>query len=92
MNKQKKVRRKQHYFYDFTLDLHGYNLEDAILELEKVLYSGRYGSIMIIHGVGSGILRRGIRKYLVENNFGKKYYNGEDLNLPGGNGVTIVEF
>ena len=87
----KKSRKKQsHYFYDITIDLHGKTLEDAILELEKVLYSGKYESILIIHGKGHGILKHGLRKYLNENNYVKECYPGEDLNLPGSDGITVI--
>ena len=84
-------RKKKKYFYDYVLDLHGYILEDAIYELERVLYSGRYRTILVVHGLGQGILKNGIRRYLKSNTFIKKYYFGEELNIEGREGVTLVE-
>jgi dsDNA-specific endonuclease/ATPase MutS2 len=84
-------RQRDKYYYDYTLDLHGYNLDDAIYELERVMYSGKYRTILIVHGLGLGILKNGIRRYLKSNSFIKKYYFGENLNIPGREGVTLIE-
>ena len=86
-----KHKNKIKYNYSYTLDLHGYILEDAIYELEKIMYSGKFRSILIVHGIGQGILKSGIRKYLASNSYIKKYFFGEDLNLPGRDGVTLIE-
>lgn len=92
MSSKKKHRTGgSQYFYDITIDLHGYTLEDAVLELEKVLYSGKHNTILVIHGVGSGILKNGLRDYLRSNSFIKRFYKGEEMNLPGGDGVTLVD-
>ncbi|MEI6055165.1 MAG: Smr/MutS family protein [Lentisphaerota bacterium] len=85
------VKKKKHNFnYDFTLDLHGKNLEDSIYELEKNIYSGKLSSIMIIHGHGEGILRNGIRKYVSECKFVREVMYGENLNMPGTSAITII--
>ena len=87
----RKTSKKQvQYFYDITVDLHGYILEDAILELERIIYAGKYNSALIIHGRGKGILKDGLRKYLRESNYIKEFYPGENLNIPGSDGVTVV--
>jgi dsDNA-specific endonuclease/ATPase MutS2 len=83
--------QKEMCFYDFTLDLHGYTLENAIYELEKVLYSGKYRTVLVVHGLGHGILLNGIREYLKTNTFIKNYYLGEELNIQGRAGVTLIE-
>ncbi|MCF7791552.1 MAG: Smr/MutS family protein [Victivallales bacterium] len=86
-----KKKQNHNFFYDLVLDLHGYTLEDAILELERAMYSGKYSSIMVVHGLGQGILRRGIREYAASNSFIKKCYYGENLNISGREGVTLIE-
>lgn len=83
-------KRKFSYSYDLTLDLHGKTLEDSIYELEKNIYSGKFSSIMIVHGHGEGILRNGIRKYLAKNKFVKEVMYGEDLNMPGTSAITVI--
>ncbi len=88
----KKVkRRKYHFNYDITLDLHGKTLEDAIFELEKVIYSGYYSDAMIIHGHGKGILKHGLRIFLKKCPYVKEMIPGEDLNIPGDSGITIIQ-
>lgn len=85
------MKRKKHSFnYDTILDLHGKNLEDALYELEKSIYSGKTKSIMIIHGHGEGILRNGIRKFLPNCQYIKETMYGEDLNIPGGSAITVI--
>ena len=91
IEKMAKKKRNPRCYYDYTLDLHGYILEDAILELEHVMYSGQYDSILVVHGIGQGILKNGVRRFLSANSFVKRFFPGEDLNLPGGDGVTLVE-
>jgi dsDNA-specific endonuclease/ATPase MutS2 len=86
-----KKRRIHKYYFDYTLDLHGYTLEDAIYELERIMYSGKYRSILVVHGLGLGILKRGVRDYVRNNNFVRNICFGEDMNLPGGDGVTLIE-
>ncbi len=83
-------RKNYHFNYDIILDLHGKNLEDAVYELEKCIYSGNSESIMIIHGHGKGVLRNGIRSFLANCKYIKDTMYGEDLNIPGGSAITIV--
>ena len=88
----KKIKRKKYHFnYDITLDLHGKTLEDAIFELEKVIYSGCYFNAMIIHGHGEGILKNGLRNFLKTCKYVNGMIPGEDLNIPGGSGIIIIQ-
>ena len=88
----KKRKRKKYYFnYDITLDLHGTTLEDAIFEVEKVIYSGRYSNAIIIHGHGKGILKNGLRNFLKDCKYVKEMIPGEELNIPGDSGITIIQ-
>ena len=78
------------HFFDYTVDLHGYNGDDAVTELENELYSSDASSILIIHGKGEGILKQRIRRYLSSCPLAKRVEYGENANLPGGDGVTVV--
>lgn len=81
---------KQHFFYDLKIDFHGYHVEDAIKELEELVYINERSSIMIIHGRGDGALRNGIRKFLNSSKYVKSIDLGENINIPGTDGVTIA--
>lgn len=77
--------------YDIELDLHGLTYDEAETKLESIIYFEPAGtSIMVIHGVGGGILRTKVRHYIQSNSMINEYYFGEDLNIPGGFGVTII--
>ena len=75
--------------FDIRMDLHGYNGEQAISELEEELFASESESILIVHGKGNGILRQRIRAYLAKCDDIKIEY-GEIANIPGGDGVTAV--
>lgn len=78
---------------NISLDVNviGKNTEDALIEVEKyidkVLIAG-YDSFTIIHGVGSGILRKNIAKYLEKNKYILNFRSGNENE--GGLGVTVV--
>lgn len=78
------------YHYDMELDLHGYNAEDALLILDKAILSNENSSIMVIHGKGNGILRKAVRNFLKENRFVRDVHYGEDINIIGADGITVV--
>lgn len=74
------------------LDLRGYNVEDGIREidhyLDEVLLAGLH-SVSIIHGHGTGVLRKGVHGYLRNHRHVKAYRLGGQGE--GGVGATIVE-
>ncbi|GAA4704582.1 endonuclease MutS2 [Brevibacillus fulvus] len=74
------------------LDLRGYNIEDGIREidqyLDEVLLAG-FHSVSIIHGNGTGALRKGVHEYLRNNRHVKSFRLGGQGE--GGVGATIVE-
>ena len=75
-----------------TINLIGKTVDEAIEELDRFLDKAIINGeekIEIIHGIGSGKLKKGIWEYLKEKNFVKKFYLAE--NEPGGIGKTIVE-
>ncbi len=75
------------------LDLRGLRLDEAILRaeryLEKVFTSGRYTQVTLVHGLGTGALREGIRKLLSELPFITDYRDGGPG--MGGTGATVVD-
>ena len=74
------------------LDLRGYNLADALMDVDKYLDDALLSGldrIEIIHGKGTGVLREGITGYL-KNHRNVKNYRLGDIG-EGGDGVTIVE-
>ncbi len=75
------------------LDLRGLNLEEALAKVEKhiddSILAGR-DHIEIIHGKGTGKLRRGLHEYLEKKGDLLRYRLGGEGE--GGSGVTIVDF
>ncbi|MGN7471316.1 endonuclease MutS2 [Brevibacillus sp. SAFN-007a] len=74
------------------LDLRGYNVEDAIREIDQflddALLAGLH-SVSIIHGHGTGVLRKGVHEYLRRHRNVKSFRLGGQGE--GGVGATIVE-
>ena len=70
----------------------GLNTEEAIRGIEdymdKVILQG-YDTFTIIHGLGSGILRKNIGEYLKNNRYVASYRTGGQNE--GGMGATVVE-
>ena len=79
-------------FYDIRIDLHGMYSEEAMRLVERTITSNSGCSILVIHGLGSGILRNAVRGALKAHRFPnvRMYVFGEDINAPGLDGVTVV--
>ncbi len=74
------------------VDVRGMNLEEAWMNVEKYLddcYLAGLSPVNIIHGKGTGILRRGIQENLRRHRYVKSYRNGRFGE--GEDGVTVVE-
>ncbi len=72
-------------------DMRGMNVEEGILELDRYIDQAlRLGlsEITVIHGKGTGILRKGIHEHLRKNRFVKSFRLG--VYGEGETGVTIV--
>lgn len=75
------------------INLLGKTVDEAISELDKYLddaYLAHMPSVRIVHGKGTGALRKGVHNYLRRSRIVKSYRLGEFGE--GDAGVTIVEF
>ena len=70
-----------------TLDLRGSRVADAEIEIDRFLAEAE-GAIWIIHGHGTGKLRRGIHEFLKQHDRVKNFEAATQSD--GGTGVTIV--
>jgi len=73
------------------LDIRGMNLLDATMKIEKFLDDSfliGLGSVQIIHGKGTGVLRKGVQDILKHNAHTKSFRLG--VYGEGESGVTIV--
>jgi DNA mismatch repair protein MutS2 len=74
------------------LSLLGRRAKEAIAEVEAFLdraVRAHYPSVRIIHGLGSGALKRAVREYLSASPYCQQFRPGEARE--GGDGVTIAE-
>ena len=75
-----------------SVDVRGQNLEEATMNVEKFLddcYLASVSPVTIIHGKGTGILKKGIQQMLKKHKYVKSYRYG--TYGEGEDGVTIVE-
>ena len=75
--------------YDCSLDLHGMYSQEAMELVARMISSHPRSSILIIHGNGTGVLRKFVQQYLRENKLVKSYRTADGFD--GGLGVTVVE-
>lgn len=76
----------------YILDLRGFRYEEAMQETENYLDKACSSGLMhvtIIHGHGTGVLKKAIRDYLADSPYVAKFRPGEDAE--GGDGVSIVD-
>ncbi|WP_456324199.1 endonuclease MutS2 [Desulfonauticus submarinus] len=90
--KQSGVITKIEECLPLKLDLRGLRVEEALIEVDKFLNLATLkcvNKIEILHGKGSGSLRRAIHEFLKDHSLVSKYYLAPLEQ--GGDGVTIVE-
>ncbi|MBQ4511033.1 MAG: endonuclease MutS2 [Clostridia bacterium] len=78
--------------FSISLDVRGKNIEDAWMDIDKYLDEAiicGVNSVTIVHGKGTGVLRRGLWEFFRKDYRIKKYRNGEYGE--GDFGVTIIE-
>ncbi len=80
----------EHSSCEITIDLHGLTVDEALRRLQGPLYSNRFRSIRVVHGRGSGALKNAVRAALRDCPLVRQVIYGEDLNIPGRDGVTLV--
>ncbi|MCT4509193.1 MAG: endonuclease MutS2 [Tepidibacter sp.] len=88
-----KILKKKKFNIKQEIDLRGMNLEEAMVEVDKYLddaYLAGTAKATIIHGIGTGVLKAGIKEMLKKHKHIKSYRDG--IYGEGGAGVTIVEF
>lgn len=93
--KVKKAGTRQHMKKTghYEVNVIGMRYEEAMNIVEKFLDDALllgYPSVRIVHGMGKGILRNGIRKKLDHLSYVKEYRDGGPNE--GGLGVTVVSF
>ena len=76
----------------FSLDLRGFRLDEALQTLEKqidrALLAG-LAEFSVVHGLGEGVLQKGVQEYLKQRREVKKYFFSHPEE--GGFGKTIVQ-
>ena len=88
----RKVIRSKSGNVNREVDLRGLNLEEAIMKVEKYLDDAcmaGHDEVTVIHGIGTGVLRKGIKEWLKKNPHVKSMRDGQYGE--GGIGVTIVK-
>lgn len=81
------------YHVPLELDLRGERFEDALLKLEKYIDDAilaGYPKVFIIHGKGTGALRKGVQDYVKKHPSIASTRQGAAGE--GGSGVTVIEF
>lgn len=77
----------------YELNIIGLRYEEAMIKVDKFIDDAlvhRYSMVRIVHGMGTGVLRKGVRKLLDKNKYVVSYRDGGPNE--GGLGATLVYF
>lgn len=77
--------------FEPELDLHRLTIDEALPRVDQFLYESyvaRKSSVRIIHGKGTGVLRKAVRDYLPGHYLVKSFRRADKEE--GGGGVTVV--
>lgn len=88
-----KVKSSKSYSISAEINLIGMTSDEALAELDKYLddaYLAHLSPVRVVHGKGSGVLRKAVHQYLRRQKHVASYRLGEFGE--GDAGVTIVEF
>ena len=88
-----KLKMSKSFSISTEINLLGKTVDEAISELDKYLddaYLAHLPSVRIVHGKGTGALRKAVQDYLRRCKYVKSYRQGEYGE--GDAGVTIAEF
>ncbi len=88
-----KLKMSKSYSVSAEINLIGKTADEALTELDKYLddaYLAHLPQVRVVHGKGSGILRKAVHQYLRRQKHVASYRLGEYGE--GDSGVTIVEF
>jgi len=86
------IRRTKSSGLSSKLDLRGKRYEEAMTELDQYIDSALlagYNQVTIVHGFGTGVIRKGVTQYLQRNPRVKSF--GYAPASSGGSGATIVD-
>ena len=95
---EKKYQRKNQSFLEKArtiskeIDVRGKLAEEAIQEIDKYLEDANLvgiDSVRIIHGKGTGALRKAVRNFLQDHRYVQSFQDG--AREEGGYGVTVVK-
>lgn len=87
---KEKIRRSN---VSKEINLVGYRVEDALPQMEEYLdaaNAANLSSVKVIHGIGTGALRKALRERIKKLSYVKSFNDGDFYD--GGSAVTIVEF
>ncbi len=88
-----KLKMSKSYSVSAEINLIGKTVDEALTELDKYLddaYLAHLPQVRVVHGKGSGILRKAVHQYLRRQKHVASYRLGEYGE--GDSGVTVVEF
>ena len=88
-----KVTAKKYSRVPSEINLVGQRVEDGLVMMEEYLdkaNASHMSNVKVIHGIGTGILRKALRQRLSRLSYVKSFKDGDYYD--GGSAVTIVEF